>query len=152
MQIENIKIYPCFKEHPPSPEKMSRKEWLYAESGFSGFDIILNKDNYLIDGYCGYLIAKANGLTHIPARYEQPQIVRGCHKPGGKLYTWKVPKFLCGHVSAGERLVVPTRQGIQLITVVSVEDYVPGEDVRKLKTVICKTRKERWANESRKDI
>ena len=77
MKIDNIKIYPCFASSTPRAKKMEQKEWLYSKSGMSEFDIVLDRNNYLIDGYIGYLIAKENGLTHIPVRYGRRQIIKG---------------------------------------------------------------------------
>ncbi len=76
VKIEDIRIYPCFAVHEPKPEKMEHKEWLYAESGLQKFSIILDHNNYLVDGYCGYLLAKRYGLTHVPVRYGRRQTVR----------------------------------------------------------------------------
>lgn len=127
MKINDIKIYPCFAANSPKAEKMEQKEWLYAESGMGEFDIVLDSGNYLIDGYCGYLIAQSKGLTHIPVRYGRRQIVKASHKPGGKLYAWELPGLLIDRVSAGDKVLVHTQRGIKVVTVEVVEEYAGQE-------------------------
>lgn len=135
IKINDIKIYPCFAAHSPRAEKMGQKEWLYAGSGMSEFDIVLDSNNYLIDGYCGYLIAKGNELTRIPVRYSRRQVVKAFHRFGGKLYTWELPGLLIDRVSAGDKVLVHTQRGIRMATVAAVEDY-EGQDREPLSMVI----------------
>ena len=66
MKVQDIKIYPHFLLHPPRARKMDRKEWTYLRSGLAEFDIVVNLQGYLIDGYCGYLLAKKFELTDVP--------------------------------------------------------------------------------------
>lgn len=123
MNIDDIKIYPCFASSTPGAKKVERKEWLYSQSGMSEFDIVLDRNNYLIDGYIGYLIAKENGLTHIPVRYGRRQIIKAVHKTGGKVYAWELPGILTNRVSVGDKVVVETSRGRRKVKVVAVEEY-----------------------------
>ncbi|GFI11894.1 hypothetical protein IMSAGC007_04372 [Lachnospiraceae bacterium] len=123
INIDDIKIYPCFASSTPRSKKVERKEWQYSQSGMSEFDIVLDRNNYLIDGYIGYLIAKENGLTHIPVRYGRRQIIRAVHKTGGKAYTWEVPGMLINRVSVGDKVVVETTRGRRKVKVIAVEEY-----------------------------
>ena len=123
INIDDIKIHPCFASSTPRAKKMEQKEWQYSKSGMSEFDIVLDRNNYLIDGYIGYLIAKENGLTHIPVRYGRRQIIRAVHKAGGKVYAWELPGILVDHVSVGDKVVVETSRGRRKVKVVAVEEY-----------------------------
>ena len=59
--IEDIKIYPCFQEYPPKPEKMEQKEQYFTETGLLQSRIILDSRGNLIDGYISFLLAKKYG-------------------------------------------------------------------------------------------
>lgn len=141
MMIDEIKIYPCFEKHPPKAEKYEIKSWQYARSGLEEFDIVLDSQNYLIDGYCGYLLALEHGLSHISIRYGKRQIVKAYHKQGGKLYAWELPGLLDGRVSVGDKLIVPTQRGVRVVTAAAVEEYRPEEYPEPLNTVIKKKKR-----------
>lgn len=136
MRIDDIKIYPCFTEHPPGSEKMERKEQYFRETGVLQSQIILDGDGNLIDGYTSYLLAMRHGIQNIPVRHGKRQIVRAYHKAGGSLYVWELPKRLIDRVSTGDRVLVNTRKGVRLATVEAVEDYLPQEQGRRLRMVV----------------
>lgn len=142
MKIKDIKILPCFAEHPPKEKKMERKRLYYADTGLLQSEIILDSENNLIDGYTSYLVARENGIDTVPVRYGERQIVKGRHKAGGELYTWELPGLLVGHVAAGDKVLVHTRWGVRTVTVAAVEPYIPEEYPKPLSSVIRKRRKE----------
>mgnify|MGYP006876754587 CR=1 FL=1 len=135
MRIDDIKIYPCFAAHEPKPEKMEQKEQYFTETGLLQSQIILDSRGNLIDGYTSYLLAKAHGIQYVPVRYGRRQIVRAFHKPGGKLYSWELPKILVDRVSAGDKAIVRTKRGIKAVTVAAVEEYA-GNEPEPLRMVI----------------
>ncbi len=137
MEIDKIKIFPCFEAHPPKPEKMERCEQYFQETGALPSEIVLDIFGNLIDGYTSYLLAKAHGLASVPVRYGRRQIVRAYHREGGKLYTWELPAALLGRVCAGERLIVRTSRGPRAVTVAEVEEYA-GQEPEPLRTAIGK--------------
>ena len=139
VKIDDIKIYPCFAAHPPKPGKVERKEWQYAKSGLAEADIVLDSNNYLIDGYIWYLLAKSYGLTHVPVRYGRRQIITAAHKTGGRLYRWELPGMMVGRVHPGDKVKVHTCRGIRTVRVAGVEEYA-GEP-EPLRMVIRKYRK-----------
>lgn len=130
-----IRIYPCFKEHPPKAEKMGEKEQYFTETGLLQSEIILDSEGNLIDGYTSYLLAKAHGIQSVPVRYGKRQIIRARHKLGGKLYAWELPGLLIGLISSGDRVLVQTQRGVRGATVAAVEDYA-GNEPEPLKMVI----------------
>lgn len=139
MEIDKIKIFPCFEAHPPKPEKLERCEQYFQETGTLPSEIVLDISGNLIDGYISYLLAKAHGLAAVPVRYGRRQIVRAYHKEGGKLYAWELPEALLGRVSAGERLIVRTSRGPRAVTVAKVEEYA-GQEPEPLRMAIGKPR------------
>ena len=144
-----IKIYPCFQEHPPKAEKMERKEQYFTETGLLQSQIILDSRGNLIDGYTSYLLAVKHNIQCVPIRYGKRQIVMASHKPGGKLYTWELPKFLIDRVSAGDKVVIHTQRGVAVITVAAVEEYA-GQGPEPLKMVVgAKKKKKRCGATSR---
>ena len=139
MDIDRIKIFPCFEAHPPKREKMERCEQRFQETGALQSEIVLDIFGHLIDGYTSYLLAKAHGLAAVPVRYGRRQIVRAYHKEGGKLYAWELPAALLGRVNTGERLIVRTSRGPRAVTVAEVEEYA-GQEPEPLRTAIGKPR------------
>ena len=67
---DEIKVDPCCKNHVPKPEELEKTEEQYCKSGMKDLDIIVNRNGYLIDGYCAFLIAKKMELTHVPVKTE----------------------------------------------------------------------------------
>lgn len=141
MRIGDIKILPCFAEHPPKEKIMQQKRLYYADTGLLQSEIILDNGNNLIDGYTSYLVAQENGIDSVPVRYGDQQIIKGYHKTGGDLYTWELPGVLAGHVAAGDKVLVHTRRGVRTVTVTAVEPYNPEEYPEPLFSVIRKKRK-----------
>lgn len=63
--IDNIKILKEFKRHPPKQEKIDLRRTFYKLFGKYAVPVILDNENYLIDGYTTYLIAKENNKKYI---------------------------------------------------------------------------------------
>lgn len=137
MRVADIKIYPCFQETPPREHKMELKERYFNKTGLLKTDIMLDSDNYLIDGYTSYLLAKEHGIEYVPFTYGKRQIVRACHKVDGKLYIWVLPRHLTDKVHVGDRVVVPgNNNSIRVVTVAAVEDCTPKDYANHFRTVI----------------
>ena len=58
-KLTNIKIQENLKKHPPKADKMMCKWIFYTKHGMFSQPIVVDKDNYLIDGYTTYIMAKA---------------------------------------------------------------------------------------------
>ena len=67
-KISNIKIKEGFKKHPPRAKKMLDKWVYYSKFGMFSQPIVLNKENYLIDGYTTYIMAKALRKRYMPVK------------------------------------------------------------------------------------
>ncbi len=124
---DTIKIYPCFRNHPPKMEKMKQKEQYFMETGLLQSQIILDGTGTLIDGYTSYLLAVKHGIDRVSVRYRKRQIVKASHTPKGKLYTWELPPCLVDKVTAGSKVIVHTSGGVRTVTVTAVEDYAGNE-------------------------
>lgn len=66
--ISMIKIIiPCsFKATLPNPHKIYNCYKYYRSFQKFDRDIVLDKDNYLTDGYVAYLVAKMLGIRKVP--------------------------------------------------------------------------------------
>lgn len=135
MNIDDIKIYPCFHEHLPKPEKMEQKEQYFAETGVLQSEIVIDSNGFLLDGFTSFLIAEKHGIECIPVRYGRRQIMKASHRPGGKLYEWELPEILIDRVSAGDKVLVHIRNGFRVVTVEEVEEY-SGSNPEPLRMVI----------------
>ncbi|MCF2570122.1 hypothetical protein I6E09_13225 [Mediterraneibacter glycyrrhizinilyticus] len=138
MRTDDIRIFSCFKENPPKPEKMKEKEWYFQETGLFPSEIVLDSSNRLIDGYISFLLAAQQGIERIPVRYGKRQIVKAYHRPGGKIYIWELPKKLIDQVEPGEKVVVMTSKGVRIVRVKAVEEYNPDQHMDPLRQVIRK--------------
>lgn len=88
---------------------------------------MLDKAGNLIGGYTAYLLARKYGLEHVPVRYGQRQIITAAHRPGGKLYSWELPRILVDQVKAGDWVRVRTEKGCTTVKVAEVEEYAGQE-------------------------
>lgn len=138
MRTDHIQIFQCFKENPPKPGKMMKKEQYFNETGLLQSEIVLDSGNHLIDGYTSYLLAVKNGLEYVPVRYGKRQIVKAYHRQGGNFYTWELPGKLIDKVVPGDRLIVRTERGIRTVIAAVVEDYEPERYIKPLKQVLRK--------------
>jgi hypothetical protein len=65
INLKDIKIKEDFKKKQPGNRKMYRKWNYYRRTGRLESDIVLDKNNFLIDGYTSYLIAEADGIKKL---------------------------------------------------------------------------------------
>lgn len=123
MFVEDINIFPWFKETPSKPEKMERKERYYLEHGEFESRIVLDRVGNLVDGYTSYLLAVKHGESFVMYDLCRGMVIHAAHKPGGKLYTWELPGNLVGKVRVGDKVVVETERGARTVIVAGVQEY-----------------------------
>jgi len=138
MRTDEIRIFPCFADHPPDAEKLQRKEVYYQEHNSFESPILIDGAGNLIDGYTSYLLAVRHGIEHVPVQYGRRQIVTAAHKPEGKRYRWELPGLLVGRIQPGDKVTVQTARGFRRVKVETVEEYA-GE-AQPLKMVVRKGR------------
>lgn len=63
VKIDNIKIFNSFTK--PNPKKLDRRRKYYLKHRYFRSAIVLSKNNYLVDGYTTYLLAKEMKFDYI---------------------------------------------------------------------------------------
>lgn len=66
LKLDKIIIKPEFLNTKPNRCKMNEKRKYFFQYGELKDTVIVNQDNYLVDGYTSYLIAKEQGITGMP--------------------------------------------------------------------------------------
>lgn len=69
VKIDNIKIFNSFTK--PNPKKLDRRRKYYLKHKYFRSVIVLSKNNYLIDGYTTYLLAKEMKFDYITVLREK---------------------------------------------------------------------------------
>jgi hypothetical protein len=62
--FNKIKIPERFRNTPPNPEKLIHKMLVFSRESELD-DIIVDRNMYLVDGYCSYLIAQQVGVDFV---------------------------------------------------------------------------------------
>ena len=95
-KLSDIKITGAFKNTHPNPEKLLKCMTYYAKHRELDRDIVLTKDNLLVDGYVGYLTLMSLGIKKWRCIKDDSYqwYVQGKHPNNSKLYTWKLPDWL----------------------------------------------------------
>jgi hypothetical protein len=65
IKTNKIKIPGGFENNPPNPIKLDEKDNYYMKNGKFKENIVLNKYNFLADGYTTYLLAIKYGVKTI---------------------------------------------------------------------------------------
>lgn len=63
LKIDSIKIRKDFNK--PNPKKIALRKIYYEKHHYFRSQIVVTKNNYLVDGYTTYLIAKEEGFNYI---------------------------------------------------------------------------------------
>jgi hypothetical protein len=121
MKLSDIKISRAFGRSLPSEEKMAQHRLEYAEDQLRNRCIVVDKRDYLRDGYCTYLVLKENGIEETgikrcrmnwrkkkhgdnvqtaPTYLTEPTVyIYGCHmnRDGAysREYVWRMTKAMC---------------------------------------------------------
>lgn len=66
MKLNKIKISTAFSNNFPKYEKLLQCHEFYKKHGYLDRQIVVNKNNVLIDGYVGYIILRAQGVNRYP--------------------------------------------------------------------------------------
>lgn len=95
-KLSDIKITGAFKKTHPNPEKLLKCMTHYAKYGKLDRDIVLSKDNILVDGYVGYLTLVSLGIKKWKCVKDDSYqwYVQGKHNNSEKIYTWTLPDWL----------------------------------------------------------
>lgn len=150
MKLSDIKVPKSFAATTPKEEKMSVCRNFWNNNHKQIKDIVVNKDNILVDGYVQYLVLKENGVEDADVvklgrkkmcnhreckhkkEYVEPNYKRevttyifGVHpKSHMKEYVWRVPTSWKGwenDLLPGDRIWVHTEYGIKPIIITRIE-------------------------------
>lgn len=126
-KLSDIKITRAFKNTHPNPEKLLKCMTYYAKHRKLDRDIVLTKDNILVDGYVGYLTLVALGIKKYKCIKDSNYqwFVQGKHNNNpAKTYTWRIPEWLMidgfPYINKGETYRVQTSRGESAVKVTKV--------------------------------
>ena len=126
-KLNDIKIIRTFKNTHPNPEKLLKCMTYYAKHRKLDRDIVLTKDNVLVDGYVGYLTLVALGIKKYKCINDNNYqwFVKGKHNNNpAKTYTWRIPEWLMidglPYINKGKTYRVQTSRGESAIKVTKV--------------------------------
>ena len=132
MNIDDIKISDQFLKSHPSTEKMERFEKYWLLTNHQDKPIVIDKCDYLVDGYIRYLIMKRNGATQIRVvRKNQPvALVKGVHVHSdgttSQEYTWEIRrnknwKLFLENLQVGDSVMCATKYGYSPVKVTQIQ-------------------------------
>lgn len=151
--ISEIKILPCFAEHPPSQRKIFKKMCDYLRHNKQIKPIVLNRNGYLIDRYATYLALQELGISEVKyvmsynsvgnydknVRYDyhncNTTYVYGKHRGCDKEFVWRVSEgkreWVKENISIGDKVVVQTKYGNKCVMVIKIVELdKPPVDIK----------------------
>ena len=149
MKLSEIKISNAFTATTPKDDKLNACRNYWKENHEQDRDIVVNKNNVLIDGYIQYLVLKENGVGEVFVKklgkkkihkyvkknkeHKEPAYknstttyISGIHLNGrtDKEYIWRVPNSWKGwenDLLPGDVILVRTKYGVKPITITNIE-------------------------------
>ena len=149
MKLSEIKISNAFASTTPREDKVNVCRNYWEENHEQDRDIVVNKNNVLIDGYIQYLVLKENGIDEVFVKklgkkrihkhvkkdraYKEPTYknstttyIRGVHlnRRTNKEYIWRVPNSWKGwenDLLPGDVILVRTQYGVKPIVITNIE-------------------------------
>lgn len=148
MKLSDIKVLKSFAATTPKEEKMNVCRTFWNDNYEQIKDIVVDRNNILIDGYVQYLVLKENDIEdanvvkvsrkkfygkrrkkrYIEPRYrkERTTYIFGVHPYSRSLkeYVWRVPESWKGwenDLLPGDRILVHTEYGVKPIVITRIE-------------------------------
>lgn len=142
IKLNEIKISDCFAKTFPSREKMLKVEEYYVNNHKKiDQDIVVDKNNVLVDGYIRYLILKKYNVKKTRQwKYNYTTYIYGKHPNNQKEYVWQVTnKTRKKHKLKPDKFAkVKTSKGEQIIQITRIEHKVkPIKSDKKIKYVVA---------------
>ena len=125
-KLSDIKITSAFEKSRPNPNKLLKCMTHYAKHRKLDREIVLTKDNVLVDGYVGYLTLMSLGIKKWKCVKDDVYrwYVQGKHNNNEKIYTWKLPNRLIADgspiIRIGRKYAVETSNGAGLVKVTKI--------------------------------
>ena len=134
-----------FINHPPKEHKINKCREFYEQNHCIDKDIVVDKNNILVDGYIRYLVLLENGvkssevkISYTPRR-QDPKItyVFAKHRKGKNEYAWKITKHTknVDELDIGKNIVVNSEGKPRIVTVTKIEPLVYPPVQMKVKKV-----------------
>ena len=151
MKLSEIKISNAFAVTTPKYDKLNACRNYWKENHGQDRDIVVDKNNVLIDGYIQYLVLKENGVDEVEIkistrrkkrwyrknvkdwniphyRNQSTTYVYGVHSnsKNQKEFVWRVPKSWSelgweDGLNIGDEILVDTKFGIKPVVVTKIE-------------------------------
>ena len=136
--LKDIIILENFKNTVPAEKKrLAAAKKIQSAVDLTG-QIVLNRDNILIDGYTSYLRAMELGIAAATVTKGYVEIIEAFHYPGGRLYLWRVPPKLHGKLQKGDTCLVWTSAGVKPVTINNIWQQDCAIEQPRLRCVIKK--------------
>lgn len=139
MKLSDIKINKAFANSIPKENKMAECRDNWRKYHKQDRYVVINRDNFLIDGYIQYLILKENNIKN--AFVQVSDILRKCrdsyktkmttyiygihpNQKQKKQYIWRVPRLWKGwerDLLPGDKILVHTKYGIRPIIITKIQ-------------------------------
>lgn len=125
-KLSEIHIMPAFEITYPNYQKLLKCMTHFAKHRKLDRDIVLDKNNVLVDGYVGYLTLKTLGIKKWKCVKDDAYqwYVQGKHSNVEKIYTWKLPDWLIvdglPKIYKGLRYMIITSKGISDVKITRV--------------------------------
>lgn len=125
-KLSDIKITSAFEKSRPNPNKLLKCMTHYAKHRKLDREIVLTKDNVLVDGYVGYLTLMSLGIKKWKCVKDDAYrwYVQGKHNNNEKVYTWKLPDCLIKNgsptIRTGRKYAIETSNGAGLVKVIKI--------------------------------
>lgn len=129
LRMSDIKVSMAFQRAFPADEKMQKCREYYQQYGTIDREIVVDANNYIVDGYVGFLVLMENDIrSTVVTRVTEEKInyknsptmyVFGHHPHGGKTYVWRMVKRTQNpeNLKVGAKMMVNTKRGSKLVIV-----------------------------------
>lgn len=117
--VDKIKIKDKFLNHPPKSAKLAECRKYFEKHGNVNHKVVIDADNYLVDGYVGYLILKEKGVKDTDVDYaesyknQETLYIYGKHIGKNKELVWRIPNTKTQkayhEIQVGQKILVDAR-------------------------------------------
>ena len=156
MKLSDIKINKAFANSIPKENKMAECRDNWRKYHKQDRYVVINRDNFLIDGYIQYLILKENNIEEAVVKISNKPnyknrtttYIYGIHQnqKEKKQYIWRVPRLWKGwerDLLPGDKILVHTKYGIRPIIITKIQwldkcpvDFSVKKVFKKIKKII----------------
>lgn len=146
MNLEDVRIHPGFRTHPPRDGKIEARKAEWAAKGRFERNMAVTSGGTLVDGYAGFLALASMGVRRARFKIRDTATVVKARHPAHpeKQYMWRSNHGAHNRYEPGDHVAVRTRMGVREAIVDEVVE-MPAEECFGMNIVLG-----RW-NDSGKD-